>query len=328
MSIEVEGRRDLRDHLVFSIDPPGCTDIDDALHLKVLENGNCEVGVHIADVTHFVKRGSRLDEEAKKRGTTVYLTDRRIDMLPEYLSSDLCSLVSDKDRNTVSVFWEITPSFDIIGVSFSRSVIKSKHSLTYDKAQEILNKRDGSELYVSLKKLNDISKELRKRRLENGALELSSKGTRINDRFEVEFKELVDTNHLVEEFMLLANVTVAQKIFEAHAGCSLLRRHPKFADDSFYELQEYLKGEGIDLRYKTSKELNDSIRNIKEGPLKDLIIKTIVLSMNQALYFASGTLPVSEYYHYGLAQPFYTHFTSPIRRYADIIVHTDCCIQR
>ena len=223
-------RQDYRHLNVCSIDPPGCTDIDDALHIRTLPNGNYEVGVHIADVTNFVKPGTAMDKEAARRGTTVYLVDRRIDMLPSLLGTNLCSLRSNVDRLAFSCVWEINEKAEIVKVGFAKSIIRSKHSFTYDEAQKrIDNKSLNDEITLGLRGLNKLAKKLRRNRMDRGALTLASPEVRFQleddaqDPIDVEMKELQETNALVEEFMLLANISVAQKIFETYPDAALLR---------------------------------------------------------------------------------------------------------
>jgi exosome complex exonuclease DIS3/RRP44 len=172
---DLKDRKDFRDWDVCSIDPPGCTDIDDALHAKLLDNGNYEVGVHIADVSHFVKPGTAMDDEAQRRGTTVYLVDRRIDMLPGLLGTNLCSLRSNVDRLAFSCIWEITPDGDILSCYQTKSIIRSKNSFTYDEAQKRLDDTTLTDpISKGIKALNMIAKILRKRRMAAGALTLAS----------------------------------------------------------------------------------------------------------------------------------------------------------
>lgn len=354
LQYECQVREDIRKLDVLSIDPPGCTDIDDALHCRKVGE-LIEVGVHIADVSYFVEKDSLLDTEALKRGTTVYLTDRRFDMLPNYLSSDLCSLIAEKDRLAFSVFIYFDQDFQIKSTSFKKTVIRSKKSFTYEQAQ---NEMVAGKYKDSIKILRDISRTLKDKRIASGALELSSTELKIytkpniyrknrnckskeanaysrefddtNDTSmknelpeieKIEQKVQHETNSLVEEFMLLANILVANELYTHHKDSAMLRRHPKFADDSFDELKEYLSKKNIDLNFLTSKELNDSIAKIEDSQFKELIKKLITRSMNQAVYFSSGSVPFDDFLHYGLALTIYTHFTSPIRRYADLIVH-------
>lgn len=216
-----------------SIDPPGCTDIDDALHWRLLPNGNYEVGVHIADVTHFIRPGTALDAEAANRGTTVYLTDKRIDMVPALLSSDLCSLRSKVDRLAFSSIWEMTPQAEIVSTKFTKSIICSRISFTYAEAQmRIDDPTQTDEITLSLRHLNLLAKILKQKRIEQGALTLASPEVRFHidsethDPVDLQTKELKETNSLVEEFMLLANISVAKKIFQHFPEFAVLRRHP------------------------------------------------------------------------------------------------------
>eukprot|EP01134_Creolimax_fragrantissima_P000116 CFRG0116T1 len=330
---EVARRKDLRYLKVCSIDPPGCTDIDDALHARLLPNGNYELGVHIADVTHFVKPNTAMNTEAASRGTTVYLTDKRIDMLPELLGSNLCSLRSNVDRLAFSCLWEMTPECEVVDVMFTKSVIRSKASLTYEEAQaRIDDPAQVDELTQSIRQLNKFAKVLKQRRFDAGALSLASPEVRFKldmedercDPLEVNVKELKETNSLVEEFMLLANVTVAQRIHEVFPESSLLRRHPSPPKERFESLVQWAKMVDIDLEVSSSKALADSLdKAVKpDMPYFNTLLRILTTRcMMQAQYFSSGTIAEEEYRHYGLASPIYTHFTSPIRRYADVIVH-------
>ncbi|KNC77921.1 exosome complex exonuclease RRP44 [Sphaeroforma arctica JP610] len=330
---EVARRKDLRYLDVCSIDPPGCTDIDDALHARLLPNGNYEVGVHIADVTHFVQPRTAMDKEAASRGTTVYLTDNRIDMLPELLGSNLCSLRSNVDRLAFSCLWEMTPECEMVDVMFTKSVIRSKASLTYDEAQaRVDDKTQQDDLTKSIRQLNKFAKILKARRFEAGALSLASPEVRFKmdmedercDPLEVNVKELKETNSLVEEFMLLANCTVAQRIHEQFPESSMLRRHPAPNKERFDSLVSWAKTVNVELDVSSSKKLAESLDKavLPDRPYFNTLIRILTTRcMMQAQYFSSGTLPEEDYKHYGLAAPIYTHFTSPIRRYADVIVH-------
>ncbi|XP_049849397.1 uncharacterized protein LOC126318621 [Schistocerca gregaria] len=345
-------RLDLRGELIFSIDPPGCTDIDDALHVKQLENGNFQVGVHIADVSHYVKEGSQLDEEARKRGNTVYLVDRRIDMLPRELGECLCSINCGVDRYAFSVLWELTPpstenkstsdadndtDMQIVGHSFHKTVVRSRANLSYGEAQtrmDDLNKND--ELTQSLRLLNRMAKVLRSRRIKAGALVLASpevnfiKDQETQDPIDVEMYQAKETNYLIEEFMLLANVTVAVQICRSFPAFALLRHHPPPNQSKLHALSVSLEHYGIRVDSSDGKHLAETLemgsQKFKNGSsannLFDRLLRIMVTrTMNRARYFPSGSLAPSQFYHYGLAEPIYTHFTSPIRRFADIIVH-------
>ncbi|KAJ2361188.1 exosome catalytic subunit dis3 [Coemansia sp. RSA 2611] len=324
-------RRDLRALNVCSIDPPGCTDIDDALHAVELPNGNFQVGVHIADVTSFVKPGTAMDIEAAHRSTTVYLVDRRIDMLPELLGSNLCSLMSGIERLAFSCVWELDRDANIVDVTFHKSVIHSKASLTYDEAQARIDDPTQTDpITTSIRNLNMLAKKLRRRRMDAGALTLSSPEVRFRlendsqDPVDVEMKALKETNALVEEFMLLANISVAAKIYEHFPDSALLRRHPEPPAQSFDNLQHALQPLGIQLETGSSLALARSLDRavLPADPYFNNLLRILTTRcMMQAQYFCSGTLTPDEFRHYGLATRIYTHFTSPIRRYADVMVH-------
>ena len=328
---EVSRRKDLRNRCVASVDPPGCKDIDDALHCTVLPNGNWEVGVHIADVTHFLEAGSALDIEASERCNTVYLVERRTDMLPALLTEKLCSLVGNTDRLAFSVLWEINPkTIEVVNVEFCKSVIHSRASLTYQRAQEIIDSESQDELACSLRRLLGISKVLRDRRFEEGALELASAEVKFEldvDRLQAKDMTLYqgfETNSMVEEFMLLANIAVARKILENYPAYSILRRHPPPKYDQLKQLSDTLSKLGYTLNYESSKALSESLKTItnSNNPYFNKIIRMqVTRCMNQAVYFCSSEYDRPEYSHYGLAAELYTHFTSPIRRYADVLVH-------
>ncbi|XP_073436479.1 exosome complex exonuclease RRP44 isoform X2 [Dendrobates tinctorius] len=326
---DMRNRIDLRYLFVCSVDPPGCTDIDDALHCRELENGNLEVGVHIADVSHFIRPGNALDQEAANRGTTVYLCEKRIDMVPELLSSNLCSLRSDVDRLAFSCVWELNHNAEIINTKFTKSVINSKASLTYAEAQMRIDSPSmNDEITKSLRLLNKLAKILKKRRIDNGALTLSSPEVRFHldsethDPIDLQTKELKETNSMVEEFMLLANISVAQKIYDEFSEYALLRKHPAPPPGNYDILIKAARSKNLDVKTDSAKALADSLDQAEcaEFPYLNTLLRILATRcMMQAVYFCSGL--DSDFHHYGLASPIYTHFTSPIRRYADVIVH-------
>ncbi|KAK3698446.1 exosome catalytic subunit dis3, partial [Vermiconidia calcicola] len=262
-----KGRRDLRDLLVCSIDPPGCVDIDDALHARQLPNGNYEVGVHIADVSHFVRPNNSMDKEASLRGTTVYLVDKRIDMLPMLLGTDLCSLKPYVERYAFSVVWELDRNADIVSASFTKSVIRSREAFSYEAAQlRIDDKSQKDDLTKGMRHLMILSKKLRAKRMAAGALNLASPEVRVemesetSDPVDVKTKQLLDTNQLVEEFMLLANISVAGRIYEVFPQTALLRRHAAPPKNNFEELSNQLKvKKGVELQTDSSKAVADSL---------------------------------------------------------------------
>ncbi|UKJ87927.2 exosome complex exonuclease rrp44 [Theileria orientalis] len=325
----LETRVDYRNELVFSVDPPGCEDIDDALGCKTLKNGNFEVSVHIADVTHFVHEGSNLDREASQRCTTVYLVDRRTDMLPKLLTTNLCSLMENVNRLAFSVYWEIDPSGLILKTWFSKSVIRSKRALSYKQAQELIDSNSSDEVCVALRNLNSIAKILRRQRMKRGAVELESSEVKFEFDLEkvqnLESYKTYDTNKMIEEFMLLANISVATKIYERFPKFALLRIHPPPFEEKLNELKRTLQQHGIqDFKYGNSKQLNESLDSIGNSKTDKFVSATKILTtrtMSQALYRNSNDLNDDEFRHYGLCCEYYTHFTSPIRRYADVIVH-------
>ncbi|KAF9478006.1 RNB-domain-containing protein [Pholiota conissans] len=332
-SPEWKGREDLRELLICSIDPPGCQDIDDALHARQLPNGNIEAGVHIADVSHFVHPDTPMDSEAASRGTTVYLVDKRIDMLPALLGTNLCSLRPFVERLAFSAIWEMTPDAEIVNVRFTKSVIASKAAFTYEEAQ--IRKDDPHQqdaLTQSIRLLNGLALKLKAKRMAAGALNLASPEVKIqldssesSDPIDVEQKEMRETNSLVEEFMLLANISVARKIEETFPQTAVLRRHLPPPRTNFEKLQDILmKRKGMKLDVSSSGALATSLDECidpKEPAFNTLVRIMATRCMLSAEYFCSGSVGKDTFGHYGLASPIYTHFTSPIRRYADVLAH-------
>lgn len=308
--VKLGKRKDLRELEICSIDPKGCTDIDDALHC--IRFDDCiEIGVHIADVSFYVPPESFLDKKSRNRSTTVYFPDRRIDMLPPFLSSGLCSLLENQDRAAFSCVWKMDFDFNIVETRIFKSLIRSKAALSYEDAYEIISGFTGNPMTdpspFNLNLLMEVSKKMRRERFEKGALDLSAQELYFDSKKNLRLKESIPTHSMVEEFMLLANITVANYILRNNTDYSLLRRHPL---PSAIEL-DYLD-------CTNSKTLNDSL--LRLDPDHAVVLKRIITrSMQQAIYFSSGD--TSDYYHYGLAVDVYTHFTSPIRRYPDIVVH-------
>ena len=331
--IELEpGRIDLRHLPVLSIDPPGCQDIDDALHCIVLPNGNYQVGVHIADVTHYVKAGTAIDLEAANRSTSTYLVNKRLDMLPKLLTTDLCSLKGNVDRFAFSVLWEVTPEADIVDVQFKKSIIHSIAALTYQQAQGMIDQPDDeTDIKASaVKRLNSLARILRKRRIDAGALTLASPEVKFVldseslNPTDVQSYTLYEANALVEEFMLFANVTVGKKILRHYPTLSVLRRHPAPNRSMFDSLISKAKCKGFSINIEDSKHLADSLDAavLEEDPYFNKLLRILsTRCMSPAQYFCSGEYKPTDWHHYGLAAPVYTHFTSPIRRYADVCVH-------
>uniref|UniRef100_A0A3Q3G4H8 DIS3-like exonuclease 1 n=1 Tax=Kryptolebias marmoratus TaxID=37003 RepID=A0A3Q3G4H8_KRYMA len=346
---QVEKRRDLREsHLVFSIDPQGCEDVDDTLSVRSLADGKLlELGVHIADVTHFVSEGSLTDLEARTRATTYYLADRRYDMLPAVLSSDLCSLLGGADRYAMSVLWELdAQTLAVTKVWFGRTLIRSSYQLHYELAQALLNGEEAevpelarldseergirlTELIKALETLTHVARHLRAQRDQGGALELEGVEVRAQLDEERNITALVprqplEVHETVAECMIYANHWVARKIQEAFPYQALLRRHPPPRQELFSPLVDTAKAAGFTIDTRNNKALADSLDRAvdpQDGLVNRLLRMMATQAMSQALYFSTGSHPEDQFYHYGLALDRYTHFTSPIRRYADIVVH-------
>ena len=326
---EIAKRRDFRDTLTFTIDPKDAKDFDDAISLKSLPNGNFEIGVHIADVSHYVREKTALDQEAVKREFSVYLVDRTIPMLPEVLSNDICSLNPGEEKLTFSAVFEMTSNGKIISRWFGKTIIKSDKRFTYELAQESLNNKDG-EYHQELKILDDIAKKLRKEKTAHGAIdfeqdEISFELDSLGKPIKIFKKARLDTHKLVEEYMLLANKEVAEFIYKAYKRTNsdspfIYRIHDLPDSEKILALSIFVKALGYDLPLQKNKNLRAiDLQNLFkqiEGKAEESIIKTAaVRSMAKAIY---STKNIG---HFGLAFEFYTHFTSPIRRYPDLLVH-------
>jgi exosome complex exonuclease DIS3/RRP44 len=335
---EIARRLDLRNGraLVCSVDPPGCVDIDDALHAQEIEpapdgSKRYEVGVHIADVGHFIKAGTPIDAEAAARGTTVYLVNKRIDMVPKRLGEDLCSLHQHVDRLCFSCIWVMDEEANIESSRFEKTVIKSDAALSYEQAQlRMDDARVDDPLTRGLRLLNTLAKKLKAARVKAGALSLASPEVRFkldsesSDPTDVGMYVLREANSMVEEFMLLANISVARETTRAFSLSSMLRRHPTPTPGAFGPLNRSLQQHGFELNDSSSLALSASLDTCDKpaDPYFNKLVRILATrSMQQARYFCSGAVSPPEYLHYGLAAPIYTHFTSPIRRYADQVVH-------
>lgn len=324
-------RVDLRHIPVVSIDPPGCKDIDDALHCIRLPNGRLEAGVHIADVSYFVHPDTAIDKEAAHRSTSTYLVERRLDMLPGFLTTELCSLRSKEDHLAFSVLWEMDDEGNIYDVKFCKSAIHSVASLTYDEAQAMLDNPSTTDpVSTSVRLLNKLARKLRQGRIDAGALTLASTEVRFKldsetqNPTDVTMYALKEANALVEEWMLLANITVSKKILRHYPTLGVLRRHQPPSREQFVPLLSAASAVGVSIDISTSKTLADSLDLAvrEEDPFFNKLLRIMsTRCMMPAQYFCSGEIPKDQWHHYGLAAPVYTHFTSPIRRYADVIVH-------
>ena len=333
---DLAGRLDLRDLAVCSIDPPGCRDIDDALHCvgPLPGSGNFQVGVHIADVTRFVESGSPLDVEAQRRGTSTYLVERRLDMLPVLLTADLCSLRGGVDRLAFSALMELTPDGDVVKADFAKTVIRSRAALTYHEAQVFIDDaqgaKDDGDVPRAVRHLAKLGRALRRKRVAAGALSLASPEVRFvlsnesDSPTDVGAYQLVEANSTVEEFMLLANVQVAAFLLQKYPALTVLRHHPSPPPDRFDGLKAMLASRGLALDVATSKALADSLdaAHDPEDPYLNKLVRILTTRcMAPAKYFCSNDKDEPDYLHYGLAAKVYTHFTSPIRRYADVVAH-------
>ena len=325
---EIAAREDFREVTTFTIDPKDAKDFDDALSLRRTAQGHWEVGVHIADVSHYVKPDDIIDREAIARATSVYLVDRTIPMLPEQLSNKLCSLRQDEDKLCFSVVFELNEKAEILASRIIRTVIRSNRRFTYEEAQNIIETGTG-DFKDEVLTLNELAILLRSKRFENGAIDFD----RYEVKFEIDdkgkpvsvyFKESKESNHLVEEFMLLANRHVAEFIGKTPKGRTkktfVYRIHEQPDLEKTQNFADFIGRFGYKLKTGGSKsDLTKSINNLldksKGKPEQNLIETLAIRSMQKAKY------SVHNIGHYGLAFPYYTHFTSPIRRYPDMMVH-------
>ena len=326
---EIAKRRDFRNTLTFTIDPFDAKDFDDAISFKRLEDGTYEIGVHIADVSHYVREGSELDREARERGFSVYLVDRTIPMLPEVLSNDICSLNPNEDKLTFSAVFIMNDRAEVISSWYGKTIINSDKRFTYENAQEVLDAGAG-EYFAELDTLNKVAKILQKNKFSAGAIDfetteikfvLDEKGKPIR----VIKKERKDTHKLVEEYMLLANRGVAEYVYKRYekehkdTAAFIYRIHDVPDVNKIKDLSTFLKAMGYELHQKngivTAKDISKVLDEVAGKPEESLIKTASIRSMAKAVY---STRNIG---HFGLAYKFYTHFTSPIRRYADLLVH-------
>ena len=322
---EIHNRLDYRNKVVFTIDPEDAKDFDDALSIEEIENGNFSVGVHIADVSHYVRFNSGIDSTALKRGNSVYLVGRVIPMLPEKLSNNICSLVPNKERLTYSVIAEITKRGKLVSYEIKKSVINSKRRFTYDEVQDIIEKGSG-DYYNEVLTLNKLAETLRKKRLKEGSIEFSTPEVKFvldenGNPTRVYRKEIKQSNMLVEEFMLLANQITAKHIAAPVKGEPkpfIYRIHDLPDNEKINEFGKFVKSLGYSFNPSASSKSNQFqtlIEEVKGSPEEVLINELAIRSMAKAIY---STKNIG---HYGLGFKYYTHFTSPIRRYSDLIVH-------
>jgi ribonuclease R len=325
---EIKKRRDFRNVFTCTIDPVDAKDFDDALSIRKLKNGHWEVGVHIADVSHYVTKGSAIDKEAYNRGTSIYLVDRVIPMLPEKLSNLVCSLRPDEEKLTFSAVFEMTDDAEIKKEWIGRTVIKSNRRYAYEEVQEMIEGRAGDENKELLLKLNDLSKKLREERFRKGSIAFRSQEVRFNldengKPIGAYVREQKEAHMLIEDFMLLANRKVAEKIGKVSgktkAKTFVYRIHDTPNAEKLNTFSEFIKKFGYRISLANRRSLVTSLNNLFEqirGKGEEHLIETIaVRTMAKAVYSTENIG------HYGLAFKYYTHFTSPIRRYPDLMVH-------
>lgn len=326
-SNEIAKRKDCRNICTFTIDPVDAKDFDDALSVRALDNGLYEIGVHIADVSYYVEPETELDEEGYKRATSVYLPDRVNPMLPERISNELCSLRPHEDKFTFSAIFQMNTKGEVKHYWLGRTVIHSQHRFAYEDAQEILEKGEGT-LHAELSLLNDIAQKLRKKRFSKGAINFSSEEVRFKldekgKPIGIVIKESKEANQLIEEFMLLANKTVAAHIAKLHINKKAIpfpyRVHDQPDEEKLAPFAEFARKYGhkfnISDPASIAASFNEMLKASEGKPEKAILEQLGIRTMAKAVYTAENIG------HYGLAFEHYCHFTSPIRRYPDIMVH-------
>jgi len=324
---KLKDRRDFRETTTFTIDPIDAKDFDDAISFKRLANGDYEIGIHIADVSHFVVEKTELDREARKRGTSVYLVDRTIPMLPEVLSNNLCSLNPNEPKYAFSGVFVMDKNARVKERWFGKTLIESDKRFTYEEAQEILDKKTGL-FFDELNTLNELAKKLKEERFRNGAIDFESDEVKfelddMGKPTRVYRKERQDTNKLIEDFMLLANREVATYMHIANGEKSraafVYRIHDAPDREKILNLAIFVKALGFELKNKdgetTGEDIAQMLRSVEGTPAETLVKTAAIRAMSKAIYSTSNIG------HFGLAFDYYTHFTSPIRRYPDLMVH-------
>lgn len=324
---EIARRRDMRDVLTFTIDPVDAKDFDDAISITTLKNGNYEIGIHIADVGHYVEPGTQLDQSAYQRATSVYLPDRVNPMLPERISNELCSLRPHEDKLTFSVVVEITKNASIKSTWMGKTAIHSDHRFTYEEVQEIIENSDGL-YHQEVLILDALAQRMRKQRFKKGAINFSSSEVRFKldttgKPVGIMIKESKESHQLIEEFMLLANRLVAEKVAKTKVNKQPVpcpyRVHDTPDEEKLLPFVEFAKKYGHTFETKTPQGIADSfngmLKEVRGRPEQHVLEQLGIRTMAKAVYTADNIG------HYGLGFPFYTHFTSPIRRYPDVMVH-------
>ncbi len=323
---EIDKRRDMRSVTTFTIDPDTAKDFDDALSLEKLDNGNWEIGIHIADVSHYVQPDSPLDVEAADRTTSVYLVDRVLPMLPEKLSNELCSLRPNEDKLTFSAVFEFDKNDKVVNRWFGKTIIHSDHRFAYEGAQEVMDKNEGPYL-EELNTLNRIAKVLRKQKFENGAIAFESEEVkfRLDENgkpLDVYVKVRKDAHLLIEDFMLLANREVATYMVNKNKGQEIpfvYRVHDLPDAERVADFSRFANELGLNIKTDTPKQIAESYnilaKEAKKNPKYKILEPLAIRTMAKAIYTTDNIG------HYGLGFDNYSHFTSPIRRYADVLVH-------
>ncbi|HVA97646.1 MAG TPA: ribonuclease R [Bacteroidia bacterium] len=323
---EISNRKDFRQITTFTIDPIDAKDFDDALSLRKMENGNWEIGVHIADVSHYVKPDSIVDTEASARATSVYLVDRVVPMLPEILSNNVCSLRPKEDKLCFSAVFELTENADVLTEWFGRTIINSDRRFTYEEVQLILETEQG-EFVEELKTLDTLAKKLRAERFKKGAIAFDRQEVKFNldekgNPTGVFFKEQKDAHKLIEDFMLLANRKVAEYVGKRKTNKQktfVYRVHDAPDPEKLQNFSNFVTRFGYKLNTKSAKEITTSMNKLlhdaKSKPEENIIEQLAIRTMSKAIYTTQNIG------HYGLAFDYYTHFTSPIRRYPDVMAH-------
>lgn len=336
---EIAKRRDMRDTLTFTIDPKDAKDFDDALSFKVLENGNYEIGIHIADVSHYVQEGTVLDEEAYQRATSVYLVDRVVPMLPEVLSNFACSLRPHEEKYTFSAVFELDNKAELKNAWYGRTVTYSDQRFAYEEAQAVIESKSthipaevsltgaayevSEDIQFAILKMDELAKIMRNKRMNNGAISFDKVEVKFHldqnaEPVGVYFKEAKDANKLIEEFMLLANRKVSEFIGKQEKTF-IYRIHDEPDQDKLFNLQGIISRFGYSLNFKSkndiSKSLNKLLVDVQGKKEQNLVDTLAIRSMSKAVYSTNNIG------HYGLAFDYYSHFTSPIRRYPDVMAH-------
>ncbi|KAG9657686.1 RNB-domain-containing protein, partial [Aureobasidium melanogenum] len=329
----LESRRDFRNEQTFTIDPNGSEELDDAIHFKTLSDGHVEIGVHVADVSHFVKPSSMVDREAKKRGSGVYLMNRTVKMLPPKISSEICSLSPGEERYTVSVVFKINPDTGRVldeDTWIGKAIIKSTGKVSYDQVDSIINGQGNSglddERASQIEMLHSISQKLRQARFGEGTtnnqpLRLIYQLDDENVPVEHNIFDSSPAHELIEELSHKTNSFVAQKIFAGLPEKALLRKQAPPNPRRLATLSERMANIGVDVDTSSSGALQNSLFQIEDADVRKGVETLLIKAMRRAKYFIPSKAPVDQYSHYALNLPLYTHFTNPSRRYADIVVH-------